>query len=313
MEKQRIVLALGGNALGENLHEQMLAVRGTAAAIAELIEAGHEVVVAHGNGPQVGMITLALEAAGKTEAKTPYIPMSVCVAMSQGYIGYDLQNALREALYNRGLQKPVATIITQTVVDGDDPAFQNPQKPIGAFYTPAEAEEMAARGYTMKEDAGRGYRRVVASPRPIDIVEKETVDALLKAGQVPIAVGGGGIPVRQVAGNRLKGTSAVVDKDFAAAKLAEIIGADALIILTAVEKVAIHFGQPNETWLDRLDAKTAQTYIRAGHFAPGSMLPKVEAALEFVTSGPNRRALITMLGKAKEGIEEKTGTVIVAE
>ncbi|MCL2843013.1 MAG: carbamate kinase [Oscillospiraceae bacterium] len=311
MEKQRIVLALGGNALGTNLHEQMLAVRSTAAAIADLIEAGHEVVIAHGNGPQVGMITLALEAAGKIEAKTPYIPMSVCVAMSQGYIGYDLQNALREELKNRGIPKPVATIITQTVVDGNDPAFQNPSKPIGAFYTEDEAKEMAIRGYTMKEDAGRGYRRVVPSPKPIDIVEKDTVDALLKAGQVPIAVGGGGIPVRQVAGNRLKGTSAVVDKDFAAAKLAESIEADALIILTAVEKVAIHFGKPDEQWLDRLDSKAAEAYIKSGHFAPGSMLPKVEAALEFVTSGPNRRALITMLDKAKEGIQGKTGTTIV--
>jgi len=313
MKQERIVIALGGNALGDNLHEQMLAVKQTAQAIADLIEAGHEVVIAHGNGPQVGMITLALEAAGKTEAKTPYIPMSVCVAMSQGYIGYDLQNALREELKNRGIAKPVATIITQTVVDGDDPAFLDPSKPIGAFYTKAEAEEMAVRGYTMKEDAGRGYRRVVASPKPIDIVEKDTVDALLKAGQVPIAVGGGGIPVRRVEGNRLKGTSAVVDKDFASAKLAEMIGADALIILTAVEKVAVNFGKPNEQWLDQLDSKAAEQYIAAGHFAPGSMLPKVEAALEFVASGPNRGALITMLNKAKEGIEGKTGTTITAE
>ena len=284
--KQRIVLALGGNALGDNLHEQMLAVRGTAKAIADLVADGHEVVVAHGNGPQVGMITLALEAAGKTEAKTPYIPMSVCVAMSQGYIGYDLQNALREELLNRGIAKPVATIITQTVVDGDDPAFLDPSKPIGAFYTEAEAKEMAARGYDMKEDAGRGYRRVVASPKPTDIVEKDVISALLDAGQIPIAVGGGGIPVKQVEGNRLKGTSAVVDKDFASAKLAEMIGAHALIILTAVEKVAINFGKPDEIWLDQLDPATAEQYIAEGHFAQGSMLPKVEAALGFVQSGP---------------------------
>jgi len=311
--RERIVLALGGNALGDNLHEQMLAVRETAKAIADLIEEGHEVVVAHGNGPQVGMITLALEAAGKTEAKTPYIPMSVCVAMSQGYIGYDLQNSLREELLNRGIHKPVAAIITQTVVDGDDPAFLDPQKPIGAFYSKEEAEEMADRGYTMKEDAGRGYRRVVASPMPVDIVEKEVIDALLNAGQVPIAVGGGGIPVKRVEGNRLKGTSAVVDKDFASAKLAEMINADALIILTAVEKVAIHFGKPEETWLDKLDPKTAKQYIQEGHFAKGSMLPKVEAALSFVTSAPGRRALITKLEKAKEGIEGKTGTEIVMD
>jgi len=311
--KQRIVLALGGNALGDNLHEQMLAVRGTAKAIADLVADGHEVVVAHGNGPQVGMITLALEAAGKTEAKTPYIPMSVCVAMSQGYIGYDLQNALREELLNRGIAKPVATIITQTVVDGDDPAFLDPSKPIGAFYTEAEAKEMAARGYDMKEDAGRGYRRVVASPKPTDIVEKDVISALLDAGQIPIAVGGGGIPVKQVEGNRLKGTSAVVDKDFASAKLAEMIGAHALIILTAVEKVAINFGKPDEIWLDQLDPATAEQYIAEGHFAQGSMLPKVEAALGFVQSGPNRRALITKLDKAKEGIRGETGTVIASE
>ncbi|MCL2828040.1 MAG: carbamate kinase [Oscillospiraceae bacterium] len=309
--KQRIVLALGGNALGDNLHEQMLAVRGTAKAIADLIADGHEVVVAHGNGPQVGMITLALEAAGKTAAKTPYIPMSVCVSMSQGYIGYDLQNALREELLNRGIDKPVATIITQTVVDGDDPAFLDPSKPIGAFYTEAEAKEMAARGYDMKEDAGRGYRRVVASPMPIDIVEKDVIAALLHAGQIPIAVGGGGIPVKQVEGNRLKGTSAVVDKDFASAKLAEMIGADALIILTAVEKVAINFGKPDETWLDQLDPAMAERYMAEGHFAKGSMRPKVEAALGFVQSGPNRRALITKLEKAKEGIRGETGTVIM--
>ena len=311
--KQRIVLALGGNALGDNLHEQMLAVRGTAKAIADLIADGHEVVVAHGNGPQVGMITLALEAAGKTEAKTPYIPMSVCVAMSQGYIGYDLQNSLREELLNRGIDRPVATIITQTVVDGDDPAFSDPSKPIGAFYSEAEAKEMAARGYDMKEDAGRGYRRVVASPMPIDIVEKDVISALLDAGQIPIAVGGGGIPVKRVEGSRLKGTSAVVDKDFASAKLAEMIGADALIILTAVEKVAINFGKPEETWLDQLDPATAEQYITEGHFAKGSMLPKVEAALGFVQSGPNRRALITKLEKAKEGIRGETGTVIMSE
>ena len=308
MKKERIVLALGGNALGDNLHEQMLAVRTTAVAIADLIEAGHEVVVAHGNGPQVGMITLALEAAGKTEAKTPYIPMSVCVAMSQGYIGYDLQNALREELLARGMNKPVATLITQTVVDAADPAFADPAKPIGAFYTEEEAKEMTARGYQMKEDAGRGYRRVVASPKPIDIVEKETIATLLAAGQVPIAVGGGGIPVKRTENNRLEGASAVVDKDFASAKLAEMIDADALIILTAVEKVAINFGKPDEKWLDSLDKETVAQYIAEGHFAPGSMLPKVEAAMSFVNSGTNRRALITKLEKAKEGIEGKTGT-----
>ena len=309
--KQRIVLALGRNALGYNLHEQMLAVRETVRAIADLVEAGHEVVVAHGTGPQVGMITQALDAAGKTEVQTPYIPMSVCVAMSQGYVGYDLQNSLREELLNRGIDKPVVTVITQTVVDENDPAFLAPTKPIGPFYTRAEAKAMERLGHHMQEDAGRGYRRVMASPAPIDIVEKDAIDALLKAGQVPIAAGGGGIPVRRMSGNRLKGISAMVDKDFAAAKLAELIHADFLVILTAVEKVAVNFGKPDEIWLDRLDSASAKRYIGEGHFAKGSMLPKVEAALTFVHSGPGRRALITKLQKAKEGMAGKTGTIFV--
>lgn len=312
--KKRIVLALGGNALGNTLPEQMQAVKGTAKAIAGLIQAGNEVVIAHGNGPQVGMINLAMEAAGKTEAKTPYIPMSVCVAMSQGYIGYDLQNALREELLSRGMDVPVATIITQVVVDKDDPAFQNPTKPIGAFYTEEEARAIMAEkpDYIMKEDAGRGWRRVVASPKPTDVVEKETVKAMLNAGQVPIAVGGGGIPVC-VEGNHLTGASAVVDKDFASAKLAELLDADFLIILTAVEKVAVNFRKPDEKWLDTLSLEEAQRYIEEGQFAPGSMLPKVEAAMGFAASKPGRRALITLLEKAEDGIAGKTGTVIVSE
>ncbi|MFV0400961.1 MAG: carbamate kinase [Oscillospiraceae bacterium] len=306
---QRIVLALGGNALGSTLTEQMIAVKSTAKAIAGLIEAGNEVVVAHGNGPQVGMINLAMEAAGKTEAKTPYIPMSVCVAMSQGYIGYDLQNALREELLNRGKNIPVASIITQTVVDGNDPAFKDPSKPIGAFCTEEEAREMMERGYVMKEDSGRGWRRVVASPMPVDIVEKETVLAMLKAGQVVIAAGGGGIPVRRE-GNHLKGASAVVDKDFASSILAQEIDADYLIILTAVEKVAVNFRKPDEKWLDSLTPEEAERYIAEGQFAPGSMLPKVQAAVQFATSKPGRKSLITLLEKAQEGIEGKTGTTI---
>ncbi len=310
MSKKRIVLALGGNALGNTLSEQMIAVQGTAKAIAGLIEEGHEVVIAHGNGPQVGMINLAMETAGKTEAKTPYIPMSVCVAMSQGYIGYDLQNALREELLNRGLNIPVATIISQVVVADDDPAFQNPTKPIGAFYTEAEARSIEAeKGYMMKEDAGRGWRRVVASPKPIDIVEKETVRTLLAAGQVVIAAGGGGIPVR-TQGNHLAGASAVVDKDFASCVLAREIDADTLIILTAVEKVAVNWGKPDQKWLDSLSPAEAEQYIAEGQFAPGSMLPKVEAALQFAKSRPGRKALITLLEKAEDGIAGKTGTVI---
>jgi len=309
---QRIVLALGGNALGDNLHEQMIAVKNSAKAIADLIEEGNQIVITHGNGPQVGMINLALEAASKTEAKTPYIPMSVCVAMSQGYIGYDLQNSLREELQNRGIIKHVATLITQTLVDENDPAFSNPNKPIGAFYSKEEADEMTQRGYAMMEDAGRGWRRVIASPKPIGIIESETVRALFDAGHIPVAVGGGGIPVRKTETNFLKGTSAVVDKDFASAKLAELLDADMLIILTAVEKVAIRFGKPDQEWLSELNAADAERYISEGHFAPGSMLPKIQAALSFAKSKPGRKALITMLSKARDGIAGKTGTVITA-
>ncbi|MFT2794987.1 MULTISPECIES: carbamate kinase [Serratia] len=306
---KKIVLALGGNALGEGLAEQMQAVKTTARAIVDLIEHGHQVVVTHGNGPQVGMINLAFEAAAKSEAHTPMLPMSVCVALSQGYIGYDLQNALREELLDRNIVKPVATLITQVIVNGSDPAFLNPTKPIGSFFTKAEANQLTKNGYNMVEDAGRGYRRVVASPKPIDIVEKETVRAMMEAGQVVITVGGGGIPVIRE-GNHLRGASAVIDKDWASAKLAEMIDADMLIILTAVEKVAINFGKPNEQWLEQLSIADAQRFIEEGHFAKGSMLPKVEAAVAFAESKPGRQALITVLSKAQQGIEGKTGTVI---
>jgi len=307
---KRIVLALGGNALGDNLHEQMTAVKTAAKAIADLIEDGLEVVITHGNGPQVGMINLAMETAAKFDDNLFYIPMSVCVAMSQGYIGYDIQNALREELLSRGVNKPVATIVTQTLVDANDPAFKNPSKPIGAFYTEEEAMEMTKHGYDMKEDAGRGWRRVVASPKPIGIVESDTVKVLLEAGQIPVTVGGGGIPVKEIENRHLKGTSAVVDKDFASAKLAEELDADMLVILTAVEKAAINFGKPEQKWLSEISVDEAEQYIKEGHFAPGSMLPKIEAALSFVKSAPNRKALITMLDKAKDGLAGKTGTVI---
>ncbi|HKN05345.1 MAG TPA: carbamate kinase [Buttiauxella sp.] len=306
---KKIVLALGGNALGDDLAGQMEAVKCTSRAIVDLIAQGHQVVVTHGNGPQVGMINLAFEAAAKTEAHSPMLPMSVCVALSQGYIGYDLQNALREELLARNIHKPVTTLITQVEVDANDPAFLNPSKPIGSFFSKEEAEQMALKGTVMKEDAGRGYRRVVASPKPVDIIEKETVKTLMDAGQIVITVGGGGIPVIRE-GNHLRGASAVIDKDWASARLAEMIDADMLIILTAVEKVAINYGKPNEQWLDRLSLADAQRFIDEEHFAKGSMLPKVEAALSFARSRTGREALITVLSKAKEGIEGKTGTII---
>jgi len=235
--------------------------------------------------------------------------MSVCVALSQGYIGYDLQNAIREELLSRQLDIPVATLITQVEVDANDKAFLNPTKPIGSFFSKEEAEKLSQNGYIMKEDAGRGYRRVVASPMPVDIIEKQTVKALMDDCHVVITVGGGGIPVIRE-GNHLRGASAVIDKDWASAKLAEMIDADLLIILTAVEKVAINFGKPEEQWLDNLSLRDAERFIAEGHFAKGSMLPKVEAAAAFARSRPGRQALITMLSKAKEGIEGKTGTMI---
>ena len=308
---KRIVIALGGNALGKNLPEQMLAVKETSKAIADLVEAGHTVAVAHGNGPQVGMIQNAFAAYCRQEPSADVMPLSMCVAMSQGYIGYDLQNALREELLDRGIQKGVATVLTQVEVDPNDEAFQNPTKPIGAFMTKEEADKMVAeRGYNVIEDAGRGYRRVVASPRPQSIIEIQSIRDMVEAGLVVVACGGGGIPVYKTEGHHLKGAAAVIDKDFASCVLAQQVEADTLIILTAVEKVAINFGKPDEKWLDSLTPDEARKYIGEGHFAPGSMLPKVEAAVEFAESAPGRSALITLLEKAKDGVAGKTGTAI---
>ena len=309
---KKIVIALSGNALGNNLPEQMVAVKQTSKAIADLIEEGHEVIIAHGNGPQVGMIQAAMtELTRSNPEKYIPCPLSVCVAMSQGYIGYDLQNALREELLDRGIHKGVATVLTQVIVDPEDPAFQNPTKPIGSFMTKEEADKMVAeRGYQVVEDAGRGYRRVVASPKPQEIAEIETVKALADAGHVVVACGGGGIPVFKTEGHHLKGAAAVVDKDFASCVMAQQLDADCLIILTAVEKVAIHFGKPDVKWLDELTPAEAEKYIADGEFAPGSMLPKVQAALQFAQSKPGRTALITLLEKAKDGVAGKTGTII---
>ncbi|CBH21053.1 carbamate kinase [Acetoanaerobium sticklandii] len=309
--KDKIVVALGGNALGNTPEEQIQAVRHTAKPIVDLIADGHEVIIAHGNGPQVGMINLAMDVASKSSAATPEMPFPECGAMSQGYIGYHLQNAIREELLERDMQIPVATVVTQVIVDKNDSAFENPTKPVGAFYSKEEAEKlMTEKGFVMKEDAGRGYRRVVASPLPIDVAEKETIKTLVDNNQVVIAVGGGGIPV-YAEGNKLIGIPAVIDKDFASAKLAEILDADYLIILTAVEQVAINFGKENEQWLSTLTISEAEKYIEEGHFAPGSMLPKVKAAISFAESKEGRKALITSLEKASAGIAGQTGTRIV--
>ena len=312
---KRIVIALGGNALGKNLPEQMAAVKKTAKAIVDLIQAGNQVVIAHGNGPQVGMIQKAMALLTRAEPEK-YIPcpLSVCVAMSQGYIGYDLQNGLREELRDRGIRKGVSTVLTQVEVDPRDPAFEHPTKPIGAFMTKEEADRMVAeRGYDVMEDAGRGYRRVVASPRPVSIVEIESIRDMVDAGLVVVACGGGGIPVFRTEGHHLKGAAAVIDKDFASSTLAQQLDADMLIILTAVEKVAVNFGKPDQKWLDHMTPEEARHYMAEGQFAPGSMLPKVEASVEFAESKPGRSSLITLLDKAKDGIEGKTGTLLSCE
>ena len=306
---KRIVIALGGNALGKNLSEQMAAVKNTARSIADLIADGHQVVLVHGNGPQVGMIQNAFAAYHRQEVHSDVMPLSMCVAMSQGYIGYDLQNALKEELLDRGLPQGVATVLTQVVVDPADPAFQHPSKPIGPFLSREEAERLSReKGYQVMEDAGRGWRRVVASPQPLAVVELSTIQALVDAGLVAIACGGGGIPVFAQERHHLKGAAAVIDKDLAAELLAELLNADWLVILTAVEKVAVDFGKPTQRWLDHLTAAEARAYADQGQFAPGSMLPKVQAAAKFAASRPGRRALITLLEKALDGIQGKTGT-----
>lgn len=305
MNQEKIVVALGGNALGKSAEEQRELVKQTAVPLVDLIEAGHQVILAHGNGPQVGMINTAFDA-----GVTPYMPFPECGAMSQGYIGFHLQNAIREELRRRGIDKPVATIVTQVVVDESDPAFENPSKPIGSFMTKEQADALAEeKGFTMKEDAGRGYRRVVPSPKPVEVVEIETVRSLVKDGQVVITVGGGGIPVI-ARDSHLEGVAAVIDKDFASEVLAEQMDADFLIILTAVEKAAIHFGKPDEEWLGETSVADMEKYLAEGHFAKGSMLEKVEACVKFARSKPGRKALITSLEKAKDGIEGKTGTII---
>ena len=308
---KRIVIALGGNALGLSFQDQMTAVGRAAKIIAGLVRDGYEVVVSHGNGPQVGMIDRAMGMLAAEEPDLAQAPLSVCVAMTQGYIGYDLQNFLREELLRMGIDKPVTSLVTQVVVDRSDEAFANPTKPIGRFMDREEAAAWERRGCRVIEDSGRGYRRVVPSPKPVDIVEIETIRSLLDGGQVVVACGGGGIPVVRE-GCSLRGVSAVIDKDFASARLAQMIGADYLVILTAVERVAVNYAKPDQRWLSWISVEEARAYIAQGQFAPGSMLPKVEAAVEFASSLPGRRALITLLEKAGEGLKGETGTVICA-
>ena len=310
---KKLVIALGGNALQEagkpaTAQAQLEVVEKTSEYIADIVERGYEVIVAHGNGPQVGRIVIQNEVAS---ASTPAMPFDVCGAMSQGMIGYHIQQGLSKVLRHRGINKNVVTIVTQVVVDKDDPKFKAPSKPIGPFYTEEEAKAIAAeKGYTMKEDAGRGWRRVVASPLPVEIVELDAVKTLNDAGFVVVTVGGGGIPVVRNEAGDLEGVAAVIDKDLASEKLARDMDADALVILTAVEKVSINFKKPDQKDLDRMSAAEAKQYIKEGHFAPGSMLPKIEAALNFVESKPGRISIITSLDKAVDAIEGRAGTTI---
>ena len=308
----RIVIALGGNALGNTPAEQQQKIEAACPALVGLISQGHEIIISHGNGPQVGMINLAFDIASGANEKVAAMPLQECTAMSQGYIGYHLQKGIARELRLQKMPWQVATVVTQVVVDENDPAFKNPTKPIGAFYDEETAKAMMAAdpALHMAEDSGRGWRRFVPSPKPVDIAERKSILNLLDNEYIVIACGGGGIPVCENNDGRLQGVDAVIDKDFASELLAEKLNADALIILTAVEKVAIRFGKPDQQWLDHLTPEQARQYEAEGHFAAGSMLPKVRAAVQFAESAPGRTALITLLEKAREGIAGKTGTSV---
>jgi len=309
MSNKRLVIALGGNALGNTPEEQLELVQNTASTIVDLVEEGYDVIVGHGNGPQVGMINLAMEFAANNGAKTPSMPFPECGAMSQGYIGYHLQQAIQRELKRRGVSKECAAVVTQVVVDPKDSAFQKPTKPIGSFYNEADAKAIAAeKGYTFVEDAGRGYRRVVPSPKPCKIVELNVVESLVKAGAIVITVGGGGVPVIENS-DGYEGVAAVIDKDRSCSKLALDIHADMLVILTAVDRVCINFNKPDQKELAEITVDEAKQYITEGHFAPGSMLPKVEACIDYVTASGGK-ALITSLEKAKAALRGETGTII---
>lgn len=311
---EKLVIALGGNALQEGngpatAEAQLEVVEKTSAYIADIIEKGYQVILAHGNGPQVGRIVLQNE---NSVSVTPAMPFDVCGAMSQGMIGYHMQQGLTKALRARGNHTGAATVVTQVVVDKNDKAFLAPSKPIGPFYSEEEAKKLQAeKGYSVKEDAGRGWRRVVASPNPVEIVELPEVKCLIDGGFVVITVGGGGIPVIREENGDLVGTAAVIDKDLASERLAEDLNADALLVLTAVEQVCLNYGKPNEKRLSTITVAEAEQYISEGHFAPGSMLPKIQAAVKFANSKAGRRAIITSLDKAVDALTGAAGTVIV--
>ena len=307
--KKRAVIALGHRALGTTLPEQMVAVKKTAKSIADLLEEGYQIAITHSNAPQVGMIHTAMNEFGKAHPDYTAAPMSVCSAMSQGYIGYDLQNGIREELLNRGIYRTVSTILTQVIVDPYDEAFYTPTKVLGRYMSVQEANEERKKGNYIIEEPGKGFRRVVSAPNPVEIVELDAVKALLDADQLVIACGGGGIPVMKQ-DNHLRGASAVIEKDLAAGKLAEGVGADILIILTSVEQVFINFGQENETKLGAITVNEAKEYMEQGHFGIYNMYPKFRASVEFIEKGEGRSALITSFDKVKDGVHGKAGTRI---
>ena len=306
----RMVVALGGNALGKTPQEQLRLVQHTASALADLVEEGYDLIVSHGNGPQVGVLNLGLEFAA-SEGVSPHMPLPECDAMTQGYIGYPLQQSLQNELLKRRMSRDCISLVTQVVVDPEDPAFQNPEKPIGSFYTKAQAERIAQeKGYVFKEDAGRGYRRVVASPEPMKIVEIDTIRKLMEGGVIVIASGGGGIPVTETE-TGLEGIPAVIDKDRVSSLMARELNAQRLLILTCVDQVSLHFGTPEQIPISRMSLQEARRYMAEGEFAPGSMLPKVEACVKYVEEGPaGAKALIASLDQAREASREEAGTVI---
>ncbi len=311
MNDNRIVAALGRNAFGILFPEQKQAVAKAAAAIADLVEEKYQIAITFSNGPQVGMLHTAMTEFSRLSPEYTVAPMSVCGALSQGYIGYDLQNAIRTELLNRGIFKPVSTIITQVRVDPFDEAFSEPTKVIGRYMSREEADAEVAKGnYVVEEE--KGFRRIVAAPKPIDIYEIDAIRTLLDANQLVIAGGGGGIPVLQQ-GTRLKGASAIIEKDLTAARMADMVDASTLLFLTGTEKVALNYGKPDQVYVDRLTAEEARRYVEEGQFEAGSMLPKIEASIEFVSAKPGRKAIITDLTMAKDGISGKTGTLITAQ
>lgn len=308
----KIVVALGGNALGDTPAEQLVKVEEAAKSLVPLVNRGHQVILCHGNGPQVGMIDLAFVKGSEVDPTVPTMPLAECTALTQGYIGYQLQQAMNKELAEQSIEKQCVTVVTEVLVDPEDPAFQNPTKPIGGFLDREKALRLMVEypECTFKEDAGRGWREYVASPKPLSIVQLDSITSLVDAGFVVVACGGGGIPVI-ADGTGTKGISSVIDKDRSAAKLADVIGAEVLVILTAVDQVAINWGKPDQQSLAEVSVDEMRRYMEQGHFAEGSMKPKVEAAIEFVETGEGRQAIIGSLDRAAEALAGTSGTRVI--